>query len=186
MKRGRKMKITVLTGSPHKKGTTALMTERFIAAAEKNGNEVTKVDTAFLNVKPCLACDYCIAHDGECVQKDDMDKVRKAVLEADMVVISTPVYYFGMSAQIKAAIDRFYAFNDQLLGMKKKAVLISACGDAEDWVPVAIRKHYETVCRYLNWESVGELVAEGVYTREDIEKTDYPQQAEKLGEKVTD
>ncbi|HIU25069.1 MAG TPA: flavodoxin family protein [Candidatus Copromorpha excrementigallinarum] len=180
------MKITVLTGSPHKKGTTALLTEKFIEGAEKNGHEIKKIDTAFLEVKPCLACDYCIAHEGRCVQKDDMDKVREGVMKADMVVLSTPVYYFGMSAQIKAAIDRFYAFNDDLLKMKKKSVLISACGDEEEWVPEAIEKHYETICRYLNWTPEGVLVARGVYTREDIEKTDYPAQAQKLGEKVRD
>ena len=95
-----------------------------------------------------------------------------------------PVYYFGMSAQIKAAIDRFYAFNDRLLEMKKKAVLLSACGDEEDWVTEALDKHFEVLCRYLNWEPVAALFAKGVYERADIEKSDYPEKAEKLGESI--
>lgn len=178
------MNITVLTGSPHKRGTTALLTEKFIKGAEKNGHKIQRVDVAFSDIKPCTACDYCQYHEGQCAQKDDMNLVRDAVLNADFIVLSTPVYYFGMSAQIKAAIDRFYAFNDRLLEMKKKAVLLSACGDEEDWVTEALDKHFEVLCRYLNWEPVAALFAKGVYERADIEKSDYPEKAEKLGESI--
>lgn len=64
------MKVTVITGSPHKKGTSALLADKFIEGAKESGHEVLRFDAAFEEVKPCLACDYCASHDGECIRKD--------------------------------------------------------------------------------------------------------------------
>lgn len=175
------MKITIITGSPHEDGTTALLTEKFIEGVDKNAHEIIRFDVAFEDIGPCRACDYCINHDGDCVQKDKMLEIRKAVLEADMVVISTPTYYFGMSAQIKAVIDRFYAFNDELLSMNKESILLAACGDTEEWIPDSLISHYDAICRYLGWKRMGMVYATGVYGKSDVEKTDYPQQAYDLG-----
>ena len=89
------MKIVVLSGSPHKKGTSALLVDEFIAGATEKGHEVTRIDCAFKKVGPCLGCDYCVAHDGQCVQKDDMAVIRPEILAADMIVIASGVYYYG-------------------------------------------------------------------------------------------
>jgi multimeric flavodoxin WrbA len=175
------MKILVLTGSPHKKGTSALLADRFCQGAEEKGHTITRKDLAFLSLHPCMACNYCRSHEGACVQQDDMQQIFPLLLEADMVVFVTPLYYFGMSAQLKMAIDRFYAINDQLQAHPKKAILLATCGDTDSWAMDGLHLHYQTICRYLGWQDVGYLPAFGMYVRSDIESSDYPQKAYELG-----
>lgn len=175
------MKIVVLSGSPRKKGTSALLVDEFIAGAQEKGHEVTRFDCAFQKVGPCRGCEYCIAHEGECVQKDDMAEIRPAILDADMVVFASGVYYYGISAQVKTVMDRFFAFNPQLLGSGKKAALLLTWGDRDETVQVAPVAHFRAVCNYLGWQEVGMVLADNVYARADIEASDYPAKARALG-----
>ena len=92
------MKITVLQGSPHKNGSSNLLSEQFIKGAEENGHEITVLDAAHMNLHPCIGCGKC-GMNGTCVHKDDNSKIRDSLLTTDMVVFVTPIYYFGMSAQ---------------------------------------------------------------------------------------
>ena len=161
------MKILVLTGSPHKKGTSALLADRFCQGAEEKGHTITRKDLAFLSLPPCMACNYCRSHEGACVQQDDMQQIFPLLLEADMVVFVTPLYYF--------------AINDQLQAHPKKAMLLATCGDTDSWAMDGLHLHYQTICRYLGWQDVGYLPAFGMYVRSDIESSDYPQKAYELG-----
>ena len=111
------MKITVLQGSPHKNGSSNLLSEQFIKGAEENGHEITVLDAAHMNLHPCIGCGKC-GMNGTCVHKDDNSKIRDSLLTTDMVVFVTPIYYFGMSAQLKTVIDRFYSYTTQLSGKK--------------------------------------------------------------------
>lgn len=178
------MKIVMITGSPHKSGTTAVLTEEFSKGAKSKGHEIIRFDAAFEELNPCCACDQCVKSGGVCIYQDAMTRIRPAIMEADMIVLVTPMYYFGMSAQLKIVIDRFYAFNDALIQNRKKAVLLAACGDEEDWVTGAIIQHYKTICHYLKWENMGIVMAEGVYRPEDLEKTVYPKAAKELGKAI--
>ena len=178
------MNIAMITGSPHRRGTSSLLADRFAAGAREAGHTVERFDAAFEDVEPCRACGYCRSHDGRCVCIDAMSKLRALLLEADMAVLVTPLYYFGMSAQLKRVIDRFFAFNGVLRSAPKRAALLATCGDAEEWVTEALEAHYKSVCRYLGWESAGHLFARGVYTREDIERTGYPERAYLFGKSL--
>lgn len=76
------------------------MADKFIEGAREAGNEVLRFDAAFENVKPCLACEYCSSHEGVCVHKDSMNVLSNNLLDTDLIVFATPLYYFGMSAPI--------------------------------------------------------------------------------------
>ncbi len=178
------MNILMLTGSPHRRGTSSLLADGFAAGAREAGHAVERFDAAFEDVEPCRACEYCRSHDGRCVYNDAMTNLRPLLLSADIVVLVTPLYYFGMSAQLKRVIDRFFAFNDKLRAAPKRAALLATCGDADEWVTEALEAHYNSVCRYLGWESAGRILARGVYTRDDIERTGYPEQACLLGKSL--
>lgn len=177
------MKVTVITGSPHKKGTSALLADKFIEGAKEAGNEVLRFDAAFEDVKPCLACDYCASHDGECVRKDAMNTWYEKLIESDMIVFVTPLYYYGMSAQIKAVIDRFHANNAKLAGNKKSMLLATSYG-ADDWTMEALDKMYQSMLRFLNWQDAGKIFATGCPVREVIEQSGYPQQAYEMGKAI--
>lgn len=179
------MKVLVITGSPHHQGTSALLASEFIRGAQEAGHQATRFDAAQnKKISPCMACEYCRSNDSQCVFIDDMEIVKPDLLEADMVVFVTPTYYFGMSAQLKTVIDRFYAINAQLQAKRKKALLLVSAADDTEEVASAMKAHFEKLCHYLRWENCGTLVAHGVYYRKDIEQTAYPEQAYQLGKSI--
>ena len=135
------MRITILNGSPHKNGTTAHLLEKFIGGANDAGHETVCFDTAFMNIHPCMACDHCGCGDNECAFKDDMLKIYPALKEADVIAFASPTYYFGISAQLKTVIDRFYGIDKVLLGNPKKTVLITCAAGSESSV-VCINSEY--------------------------------------------
>ncbi|WP_206428088.1 flavodoxin family protein [Collinsella aerofaciens] len=104
------MHIVVLSGSPRKGANTDTMVEAFAETAREGGNTVEVVRVASKKIAGCLGCQYCFAHGGVCVQKDDMANVIESLKDADMVVFASPIYWFDITAQEKAAIDRLYAF----------------------------------------------------------------------------
>ena len=103
------MKITVLNGSPRKQNTS-FMVDAFVAGAEEAGHTVEVIQVGKMKIGGCLGCEYCHGKgEGQCIQKDDMEKVYPAFADCDMIVFASPIYYFGMTAQIAAAIQRVYA-----------------------------------------------------------------------------
>lgn len=178
------MKITVITSSPHKNGSSALLTDEFIRGAKESGHIVYRFDSAFEKVGPCLGCDRCGLGSATCVQHDSMEKLKPELLAADAVVFVTPLYYFGVSAQLKLVIDRFYALNSKLMGSNKKAVLLATSYDDYDWTMTDITSHYKTIVKYLKWKDTGILLATGCGTRNDIERTEYPTIAYRMGKEI--
>lgn len=116
------MKIILLEGSPNRHGSSSLLGEAFTKGAEEAGHEVTVIPAAHSRISPCAGCVSC-GYDGPCVQKDDMEYIRKEILGADMLVFVTPLYYYGMSAQLKTLEDRFCAMNGSIQRKKMKSAL---------------------------------------------------------------
>lgn len=179
---GKNMKILVITGSPRKNGNSNTLADNFIKGAQEAGHTVVRFDSAFKNVHPCIACNKC-GMNGECVFKDDFEFVRNNIVDADIVVFATPMYYFGISAQIKAVIDRFYAINGQI-HRPKKAVLLMTYADTSEKEAQPIINHYETLLNYLGWSDAGKVIASGVWTEGDVKHTQYPQKAYELGKNI--
>ena len=177
-----KMKILVLTGSPRKNGNSATLAEHFINGAKAAGHSVERFDAAFKKVHPCIACNSC-GMDGPCVFKDDFEFVRKHIIDADCVVFATPMYYFGISSQLKAVIDRFYAINGQI-HVPKKAVLLMTYANTAASEAVPIKSHYEVLLKYLGWTDAGQVIAPGVWPVGAINRTEYPEQAYRLGKGI--
>lgn len=178
-----KMKIVVLTGSPRRKGNTNHLAAQFIKGAEEAGHEVFRFDCAQHKVSPCIACNRC-GMDGPCIFQDDFEELRPHLVEADMVVLTTPMYYFGFSSQLKAVIDRFYALNGQIKGRAKLSALLMAYADtaAEEAEPML--SHYRTLLHYLGWKDSGTVVASGMWPAGAVNNTKYSQMAYELGKKL--
>ena len=120
------MNILILQGSPRKSGNTAWMAEEFKKAAEAAGHKVTLVDVAHKKIAGCLACESCHGKgNGACVQKDDMQEIYPLLAEAEVLVLAAPIYYFTMSAQIQAPLQRVYNMNKPPK-VKKMAMLLSS------------------------------------------------------------
>lgn len=175
------LKIVVLTGSPHERGTSALLADKFIEGAQTKGHQVYRFDTAFAETHPCLGCNICRMN-GPCVYKDDVqNKLMPNLLEADLVVFITPLYYYGMSTQIKTVLDRFHARAKSDKILNKKSMIMATAYNNADWTMEALLEHYNSIIRFMQWEDIGKVMAVGCGSRSLIEQTDFPNQAYKLG-----
>ena len=174
------MKIVVLEGSPNRHGSSNLLAEEFIRGAREAGHTVEIIDAAHADLHPCTGCVHC-GYEGPCVQKDDMERFRKQILGADMMVFVTPLYYYGMSAQLKILVDRFCAINSSITHKHMKSALISAAWNADSWTFEALESHYRTLVRYLNLQDQGMILGRGCGTPSMTARSQYPEQAHQLG-----
>lgn len=177
------MKILVITGSAHRHGTTAMLAESFINGAVEAGHEVYRFDSAFKNIHPCIACEKCHNTKTGCTFKDDMEELNPQLLEADVVIFISPIYYYAMSAQIKTVIDRFYA-NDASLHKKKKAALILTMADDVMESAEGAIASFKGMTSYLEWDIQGIIVGIACGDVEALNKTDYVDQAYHLGKNL--
>ena len=150
------MKIAILNGSP-RACNTAAMVKAFAEGAEKAGHTVEVLHVGKMKIGGCHGCEYCHTKgEGTCVQKDDMDKVMPSYKEADMIVYASPVYYFGMTAQLSAAIQRVYAIGKP--AAKKAALLISSGSPNTGDGAIAT---YKNMIAYCGIEDAGVITAAG-------------------------
>ena len=153
-----KMKIVVITGSPH---------------------EIFRFNSAFEDIHPCQGCDHC-GMNGPCIQNDAIEQtLMPKLIGADLIVLITPLYYYGMSAQIKTVVDRFYSRTGSL--HRKKSILMATAYNSADWTMEALVHHYETLVRYMEWQDIGKVLAIGCGSRPIIERTEFPNQAYQIG-----
>ena len=156
------MRILVLNGSPRPNGNTKGMVEAFREGAVTAGHQVDVVDVCRLKIGGCLACEYCHTKGhGSCVQKDDMQEVYALLKEAEMLVIASPIYYHGISGQLKCVIDRFYAaaYPTKPPHLKKVAMILSS-GDANVY-DGAMFSYQGDFLDYLGLEDMGVFTAHG-------------------------
>ena len=177
------MKIVVLEGSPNKNGSSNMLAGEFMRGAQEAGHSVQVIDAAHANVHPCTGCIHC-GYEGPCVQKDDVEKFRKEILAADMMVFVTPLYYYGMSAQLKTLIDRFCAFNSSLQRKGMKAAILSAAWNSDNWTFDALEAHYEMLLRYLNLTDMGRIWGRGCGTPSMTKRSAYMRMAYELGKNL--
>ena len=174
------MKIVVLEGSPNKNGSSDLLAGRFIEGAREAGHTVEVIDAAHSNIRPCTGCIRC-GYEGPCVQKDDVEGIRAKILAADMLVFVTPLYYYGMSAQLKTLVDRFCAFNSSIQRKHMQSAMIAAAWNSDGWTFEALESHYRTLVRYLNFTDRGAVWGRGCGTLGMTRQSRYMQQAYELG-----
>ena len=167
------MKILVLNGSPRPRGDTSKMIAVFQKAAEVAGHTVCVVDVCRKNIRGCLACEYCHGKgEGTCIQKDDMREIYDLLREANMLVLASPIYYHGISGQLKCVIDRFYSIlYPKAPGTLKKVAMFLSSGDPDMYV--GARFSYEgDFLGYLGLEDVG------IFTNHDENVADRIRQME--------
>ena len=177
------MKIVVLQGSPNKNGSTNILVEEFSRGAKESGHTVQSLDLTDLNVTPCTGCVAC-GYEGLCVQKDDNQKIKKSVLEADMIVFATPLYYYGMSAQLKTVIDRFCSYNSSITRKHMKSALLSVAWNNDTWTFDALESHYRTLVRYLNFQDQGAILGKGCGSPSMTKNSYFPKLAYEMGKRL--
>jgi multimeric flavodoxin WrbA len=102
-------KAAIILSSPRKGSNSSALAMAVGAGVEAAGGRFEALDLSGLDIKPCLACEACGRNGGKCIQIDGMQAVYPKVLEADILIMATPVYWFNMSAQLKTFLDRCFA-----------------------------------------------------------------------------
>ncbi len=174
------MKIIVLQGSPNVNGSTAILCDEFARGARQAGHSVVRIDVDRADVAPCTGCVHC-GYEGPCIQHDGMDSLRREILSADMLVLATPLYYYGMTAQLKAVIDRFCSANASITSKHMKCALLAVAWSADDWTFEALEVHYKTLARYLHMQDCGMVLGRGCGTPGMTRRSGYPEEARALG-----
>ena len=178
-------KIVVITGSPRKGGNSFAMTDAFIQAAEAKGHAVTRFDAAMKKVGGCHACETCFSTGKACTFDDDFNTIAPAILEADAIGFTMPVYWYSIPAQIKGVIDRIFSL---VVGGKdiagKECALITCCEEEDMSVMDGVRIPMERMCALNKWKMVGEVLVPGVLKEGDIAKTDGCKKAAALADAI--
>ena len=161
------------------------MTDAFIKAAEEKGHTVTRFDAAMMKLGGCHACETCYSTGKACTFDDDFNTIAPAVLEANALVFTMPVYWYSILSQIKAVIDRIYSL---VVGGKdiagEECAIIACCEEEDMTVLDGVRIPMERTAALNKWKMVGEVLIPSVLNTGDIEKTDGCAQAAALADKI--
>ena len=174
------MNILILSGSPRKGGNTELLVEAFVkGASQKHHVEVVSVHD--YKVNPCMGCNACFKNkNNACIQKDDMSLIYDKMAVADMLVIASPVYFYGLSAQLKAVIDRFHNPIRDTFHIKKTALLLVGAASLPELFD-GILAQYRLCLNFFKLEDAGRVLVRGVKDKGDIQNTEAIQKANEFG-----
>ena len=151
--------VLILRGSPRVKGNSAVLADQVAAGAKNGGAQVDDVYLHSMDIRPCDACDLCIEQGEGCVIEDDMQALYPKLLQADAIVLASPIYWFTISAQLKLCIDRWYGL--QTKGWKKMAgkqvAIILTYGDTDLYTSGGINAihTFESMFRFLHMNIAG-------------------------------
>lgn len=174
-------KIVVLVGSMRKNGNTATLASSFVDGAKESGNEVVVISVVDYKVKPCTGCNSCRRRENqECVMQDDMQEIFLILKDADVIIIASPVYFYGLSASLKAIIDRLHQPARSEMKVDRLGLLLVAA-DTLPAVFDAIKLQYRLILDYFSFDSIGEVLAYGVEAVGDIKGNPILDEAYKLG-----
>ncbi len=160
-------KVLILSGSPRLGGNSDTLCDQFLKGAQEAGNEVEKIFVAGKKIGYCRGCYYCNDHSGECCIKDDMAEVLQKMLNADVIVLSSPVYFYSISAQLKAVIDRTVA---RWLEFKNKEFyyIMTAAEDTDTVMDCTLECFRGLAACFEGSVEKGVIYAKGVYHRGEI------------------
>ena len=177
------MNILILSGSPRKGGNTDLLVEAFVkGTSQKHHVEVMSIHD--YKVNPCMGCNACFkSKDNTCAQKDDMAMIYEKMAHADMLVIASPVYFYGLSAQLKAVIDRCHNPIRDTFPIKKMALLLVGAATLPELFD-SILAQYQLCLNFFKLEDAGRVLVRGVKDKGDIKNTNALNEAFELGQHI--
>ena len=176
-------KVLILEGSARPNGNSCILSNEFARGAEEAGHSVEKIQVSRKKISGCLGCRACYRNGGTCVQKDDMEEIRAKMLDADIIVLASPIYYYSMTAQLKTVIDRTCAFFNQLAGKTFYFIVTCAATDAS-FTETMLASLRGFTCCVPEAKEGGVVLGMGVTEAGEIRKSDAMQQAYQMGQNV--
>jgi multimeric flavodoxin WrbA len=180
-------RTVVLLGSPRRGGNSETLAEALLKGAGDRAGEVFRFRLAEMPISGCLDCRRCWSAGNPCILEDPMSEIYNALDKSDLILFVSPLYWYTWSGQIKPVLDRFLPFADgkphfDLKG--KKAILVSTAGDTDPSCFDGLRFSFRTSCKLLGLENHSEILAHGIYKRNEIDGSEWLLQAEGIGENL--
>ncbi len=176
-------KVLVLSASPRKDGNSDLLCNQFIEGANSGENEVEKFFIGDIDLKFCKACDYCQKNNGKCIHNDMMGIILEKMINFDVIVISTPIYFYAINGQIKTLIDRVYARYNEIKN-KDFYFIMTAADGKESAMDTAIEELRGFTSCLFNSKEKGIIRATGVWNKGDVIKRNFMQEAFEMGQNI--
>ena len=175
--------ILVIVGSERKNGNTKILAEHFAKGAGVH-NKVEIVTVSDYNICPCKGCNYCYTSEGnKCCIEDDMNLIYDKLRSTDILIMASPVYFYGISSQLKSIVDRLHTPMRKTFKVRKLGLLLVAATDIPKLFDPIIMQ-YDMVCAFFKLESVGIVTAGGVKDEGDIIGKDALSSAYEMGKKI--
>ncbi len=175
-------RIVVLSGSPRNNGNTQRLVQAFAKGASEH-NEVKVISITDYKINPCLGCNTCFVREGnQCFQDDDMAKVYESLQKADILMLASPVYFYGISAQLKAIIDRLHTPMRNTFPIKKLGLLMVGAATLPELFD-SILVQYRLILRFFHLEEAGMVLVRGAKDKGDITEESL-QEAYELGKSI--
>ena len=152
-----------IIGSPRRNGNTEILVDEILAGAAENGAQIGKVILDELNIAPCKACDLC-KKGGACVQDDDMSALLEMMVNSQVWVLGTPIYWWGPTAQMKTFVDRWYGANHAKFQGKQVILALPLGGSREESAQHTVGM-FRNIIDYLSMKHIATVIAPGVYRR---------------------
>lgn len=177
------MKVLIVSSSPREGGNSEVLCERFAKGASEAGHEVEKVMLRDKIIVPCNAC-YACMETHICAIKDDMEEVFSKLLKADVILLASPVYFYSVSAQMKAMIDRCLVNHNSLVGKKFYFIVTAADPqhDAADGTLAAFRGFIRCL---PDSQEEGVVYGMGAWDKGDVYRHPSYEQAYEMGKRVS-
>ena len=180
--------VLIIKGSPRINGNSAVLADQVHAGAEQAIAAVESINIAEMDIRPCDACDVCKESYAGCIVEDDMQSLYPKLIQADVIVLAFPIYFFTINAQMKLFIDRWYALEDQqgYLLSDKQLALVFVYGDSDLYTSGGINAihTFESLSRYIGIEIAG-MVYGTADKQGDVEKQpELMAMAFRLGEQI--
>ncbi|MGN1479638.1 MAG: flavodoxin family protein, partial [Acutalibacteraceae bacterium] len=162
-------KVLILSGSPRKSGNSDILCDEFMRGAKESGNEVEKIRVAEKEIGYCRGC-YACKNTGVCAVKDDMAKILQKMIDADVLVLASPVYFYSIDAQLKALIDRTVARWKEVKNKEFYYIMTAADSEKEsmETTLACLRGYADCVD---GAKEMGVILGTGVYEKGEIKDT---------------
>jgi multimeric flavodoxin WrbA len=179
--------ILGVVGSPRKKGNTHILVSRILEGATAEGAAAETLFLGDLNIRECDGCHVCWKG-RQCSKKDDMNTIYPKIIQSDIIVFGTPVYWYGPTALMKCFMDRLVYFNcpENRAAIKGKAAVIAVPFEEENpRTADLLVKFFKQCLHYLEMKLIGKIIVPGVGSRGDIlKKTGSLEEGYELGRKL--
>lgn len=177
------MKVLIVSSSPRKGGNSEVLCKEFEAGANSKGHSVETVYVGDKKINYCTGCGYCFSHQGVCSQKDDMVEIKDKMINADIIVLSTPIYFYTMCGQLKTFIDRCCFFYRSLAGKGFYYIMTSA-DTSKSAMDRTISEFGGFLACIPSSKLLGTVYGVGAWDKGDISKTAHVKEAFAMGENI--